>query len=96
MKIQVLQSHIDNGARIYKWETNPIALALKDAGFKNTYANWGSGVISCSNTESGSVHSMPVEVKQWLIRYDNFITVEPFEFEMIGLDCVLRADRKVA
>ena len=81
MKIKVTEKHLKFGNKI-EISDCPIALALKDAGFKDPLVGYKS--ISFVN-EEGNIErlTLPKGAKTFVARVTNRIPVEiPFEFEL--------------
>ena len=85
MKIQVTQQHIQLGLR-GSCTADPIALALKDAGFMRP---WVSPTrIETVGQNGGYMKenwSCPQSVLSFMIRFDRGEVVSPFEFELEGV-----------
>ena len=79
MKISVMQHHIDNGRRA-SCNSDPIALALKEAGF---YQPWvGPNHIAWRREFKDHSVETPEDVLGFMKKFDNGQLVEPFEFEL--------------
>jgi hypothetical protein len=76
VKIQVTQEHINAGVR-GSATSDPIALALKDAGWEKPYVN----VFGLQN---GQIKRYPLPAGMWefMYNFDNEKPVKPFEFEV--------------
>jgi hypothetical protein len=76
MIIQVTQSHIDAGVR-GSATSDPVALALKDAGWEKAYVN-------VFGIQRGPEKRYPLPEGMWKFMYDfdNGILVFPTEFEL--------------
>ena len=78
MKITVTQQHIDAGVR-GSATSDPVALALKDAGWEKVYVN-------VFGIQLGKEKRYPLPEGMWKFMYDfdNGNPVFPFEFELEG------------
>ena len=83
MKIQVTQKHLDNGVRA-SCSSDPICLALKDAGF---YRPWVSPerivVMGFNGAVSKQEFVVPDAVSYFMLSFDNGSYCYPFEFELV-------------
>ena len=79
MKIQVTQQHIDSGVR-GSCTSDPIALALKEAGFPKVWA--GVRYLRIYDGPEFADHSMPDEVYEFLRLYDNGLPTLPMCFDL--------------
>ena len=81
MKIQVTQEHIDKG-HVVRACLCPIALAVKDKGYK--FASVGPTEVSYSNSqEESSTEGLPSEAIAFVQSFDSGHSVKPFEFETL-------------
>lgn len=78
MRISVMQHHIDAGVR-GSCTQDPIALALKDAGFIRP---WVNPVRIRIEEPVHKEFALPDEVYAFMLLFDTHKTVEPFEFEL--------------
>ena len=77
MKISVTQQHIDAGLR-GSCTGDPIALALKDAGFDFVW-------VAPDRIEATvRTYSIPEDVLEFMKAFDNEHYVQPFTFELEG------------
>ena len=85
MKIQVTQKHIDNGIR-GSCSSDPICLAMKDAGF---YRPWVSPdrivVMGFNGAVSKQEFKIPESVAYFMLDFDNGRNSWPFEFQLEGV-----------
>lgn len=83
MKIQVTDEHIRKGHRADP-KNDPVALALKDAGFGDVYV--GVNEIRVRKIPfTGIWVSAPVPklAFEFMLAFDNGQTVDPIEFELV-------------
>ena len=78
MKISVTQQHIDRGVK-GSATSDPIALALLDAGWEKAYA--GASTLKDKNRYA---FTTPPEVYRFMRDFDTGRRVEPFDFELEG------------
>lgn len=76
MIIRVTQEHIDKG-KAGLCSLCPIALALKDAGFKDSWA--GSGTLK---NNKNTICITPQSCYDFMVHFDAGDLVSPFEFEI--------------
>lgn len=76
LKIRVLARHIEHGKR--GSESCPIALALRENGFKRAWVSSDSW----SKTSNGQERSLPKEAHKFINGYDSGKKVLPFTFEI--------------
>jgi hypothetical protein len=86
MLIHVTQDHIDHGAK-GSCTHDPIALALEDAGFYEAWAGPDKIGVRGAVKEPWVRYWTPVEVREFMILFDNDEPVEPFEFELGVIPC---------
>lgn len=75
MIISVTQKHIDSGFR-GSCDKDPVALALKDSGFKKVWISPDRVILD------GVEYEMPEVVSKFIRDFDNVRFVDPFEFEI--------------
>lgn len=77
MKIKVTQEHIDKGTD-NEPELCPVALAIKEV-----FGMWAFVSVSeCSIIVADRILFVPTSVHDFVERFDNGYTVDPFEFEL--------------
>lgn len=82
MKVYVRQAYLDacaDSPRTSSYQ-NPIALALKDIGFKNPSCD-RFGYLTFRNGAGNCAYICP-ELKEWITRWNNYLPVLPFEIEL--------------
>ena len=92
MKITITPAEIHAAREIQKVVltrteyTNPVALAMLNAGYPSPWANrldgTHGGSIGWKDHNGGMIQSMPPAVKAFLWAYDNFIPVQPIDFKI--------------
>lgn len=77
IKVSVTQKHIDEGVKSDN-KTCPIALALKELGFKNPSVGCDSALIE------KTVYRLPIDAENFIDKLDFFgkKSVAPFKFEL--------------
>ena len=81
MKIEVTQSHIDNGHRT-KCKECPIALAIIDVvGEGNEVMVYPHGARI-----NGDLYFLPIQASDFILDFDRDKAVHPFSFELKGLE----------
>jgi len=75
MIISVTQQHINDGLR-GSCDKDPIALALRDAGFKKVWVSPDALRID------GKVYGMPADVVEFVRNWDRIQFVDPIEFQL--------------
>jgi hypothetical protein len=67
-------------AGMHNVKANPVALALKELGLKEVQVNYNA--MSFMHGSTGHVQSTPEPVKEWLIRWVNYLPCEDLSFEV--------------
>lgn len=82
MRIQVSEQHIEHGLR-GSCTKDPIALALRDAGFMHPWVSVDYIEVDGFNGGFKRQHwSSPESVRNFIADFDAFRFIDPFEFEL--------------
>jgi hypothetical protein len=79
LKITVTQEHIENGEACSS-DSCPLALALKEAGFKNAFV--GGGYIFFDSRDPDRYIAMRWDIYDFVRDFDTKKPVRPFTFEL--------------
>lgn len=94
MLIHVTQKHVDAGKANDCWRC-PVALALSDVlmePWKPIVSGWGVTFVDTVLVVSREVKEFPLELHCFIDNFDDGIPVEPFSFEIHGMDHYFKRD----
>lgn len=60
----------------------PVAIALQKAGYARAWTERLSGMMGWTDGEKGICGTMGDDVRQFLLRHDNYLPVEPVTFQV--------------